>query len=427
MSIASLFKDFRLALTVSNAADISQKYCSITTRLNADFWDLASDQRNSLQIGSYGRHTAIDGISDLDMVFELPAAELERYKKLEGNGPSSMLREVRDSLKNRYPNTTIKADGQVVGVFFSGYHVEVLPAFLNADGDYIHGDTNDGGSWKVTKPRPEIKAVNELDTVTNGNLKDVSKMLRAWKNKAGVGIGGLLIDTFSYNFFSQSNKFNAATYSMYPDLFLDLFAYLGALPEQEYWMAPGSGQRVRCKSKFQAKARKAAKRCQEAIDAVGDTAQAKLWRKIFGLHFPKVIAMTEAAAADVRDGEQFIEDLYPVDVRYDIELDCETKEANVLRDALQKMLRSRLRVPVGRHLRFHVVDCDVPGNYSLFWKVRNRGAEAIRRDQLRGEISPDQGKRERAETASFPGEHYVEVYAIQDGVVVARDRIGVPI
>ncbi|WP_202799670.1 hypothetical protein [Rhodanobacter sp. 115] len=226
MSIASLFKDFRLALTVSNAADISQKYGSITTRLNADFWDIESDQRNSLQIGSYGRHTAIEGVSDLDMVFELPAAELERYKKLEGNGPSSMLREVRDSLKNRYPNTTIKADGQVVGVFFNGYHVEVLPAFLNADGDYIHGDTNNGGSWKVTKPRPEIKVVNELDKVTNGNLKDVSKMLRAWKNKDGVGIGGLLIDTFSYNFFSQSSKFNAATYSTYPDLFLDLFTYL---------------------------------------------------------------------------------------------------------------------------------------------------------------------------------------------------------
>ncbi|WP_202799669.1 hypothetical protein [Rhodanobacter sp. 115] len=137
--------------------------------------------------------------------------------------------------------------------------------------------------------------------------------------------------------------------------------------------------------------------------------------------------MKEAAAAVVRDGEQFIEDLYPVDVRYDIELDCETKEANVLRDALQKMLRSRQRVPVGRHLRFHVVDCDVPGIYSLFWKVRDRGAEAVRRDQLRGEISPDQGKRERTEAASFPGEHYVEVYAVQDGVVVARDRIGVPI
>lgn len=427
MSIASLFKDFRLALSISNAADISQKYCSITTRLNADFWGIESDQRNSLQIGSYGRRTAIDGVSDLDMVFELPMKELERYKKLDGNGPSCMLQEVRDSLKKRYPNTPIKADGQVVGVFFDRYHVEVLPAFLNDEGHYIHGDTNNGGTWKVTKPRPEIQAVNDLDKATNGNLKDVSKMLRAWKNKSGVGIGGLLVDTFAYNFFSQSDKYKDATYSTYPDLFLALFTYLGALPEQDYWIAPGSGQRVRCKSKFQAKARKAARRCEEAISAIGDEAQAKLWRKIFGRHFPVVTATREAVVAKVQDGEQFIEDRYPVDVRYDIELDCETKEANVLRDALQKMLRSKQRVPIGRHLRFHVIGCDVPGNYSLFWKIRNQGAEAIRRNQLRGEITMDQGRREKTETANFPGEHYVEVYAVQDGVVVARDRISVPI
>jgi len=427
MSIASLFKDFRSALSVSNAVDISQKYCSIATRLNADFWQIESDERHSLQIGSYGRHTAIDGVSDLDMVFELPAKELERYKKLNANGPSCMLQDVRDSLKKRYPATPIKADGQVVGVFFDRYHIEVLPAFLNDDGDYIYGDTNDGGSWKVTKPRPEIKAVNDLDKTTKGNLKDVSKMLRAWRNKAGVGMGGLLVDTFAYNFFSQSGKFHCATYSTYPELFLALFTYLGTLPEQDYWIAPGSGQRVRCKSKFQAKAKKAATRCQEAIDAEGDEAQAKRWRKVFGRHFPKVTVAREAAAPDVRDDEQFIEDRYPVDIRYDIVLDCETKEANVLRDALQKMLRSKQRVPIGRHLRFHVVGCDVPGNYSLCWKVRNAGSEAVRRNQLRGEITSDKGKREKTETASFPGEHFVEVYAVQDGVVVARERIGVPI
>jgi hypothetical protein len=427
MSVAGMFKDFRTALSVSNAADISLKYASITTRLNADFWAIESDQRNSLQTGSYGRHTAIDGVSDLDMVFELPAKELERYKKLNGNGPSCMLQEVRESLKKRYPNTPIKADGQVVGVFFDRYHVEVLPAFLTADGDYTYGDSNNGGSWKTTKPRPEIKAINELNKTTNGNLKDVCKMLRAWKNKAGVGIGGLLVDTFAYNFFSQTNKFNDATYSDYPSLFLALYTYLGALPEQDYWMAPGSGQRVRCKSKFQAKAKKAAKRCQEAIDAVGDEAQSKVWRKIFGKHFPTITVAIKASRSDVRDDEEFIEDRYPVDIRYNIELDCETKEANVLRDALQKMLRMNKRVPIGRHLRFHVVNCDVPGDYALFWKVRNQGDEAIRRKQLRGEIKMDQGRRERNETSNFSGNHYVEIYAVKDGVVVARDKINVPI
>jgi hypothetical protein len=47
---------------------------------------------------------------------------------------------------------------------------------------------------------------------------------------------------------------------------------------------------------------------------------------------------------------------------------------------------------------------------------------------LRGEITPDKDRREqRYETADFTGNHYVEVYAVKDGVCVARQAIKVPI
>jgi hypothetical protein len=428
VSDASLFSQFRQNLSVSNADDISTKYANITARLNLDFWDIESDTRHSLQVGSYGRKTAIDGVSDLDMVFELPPGNYERYKKLEGNGPSTMLQEVRTSLLKRYPRSDVRADGQVVAVNFQGYRVEVLPAFLNEDGDYIYGDTNDGGTWKLTKPRPEIKAVNDLNNETNQNLKDACKMLRAWKNKAGVGIGGLLIDTLAYNFFNQTDDYDNAGWSDFPGMFVSLFTYLGGLDsEQESWAAPGSGQRVKRKAKFQSKAKKAAARCQEAIDTEAEAARAKIWRKVFGKAFPKVETV-EKSARHGFDSEEFIEDSYPVDVRHNIELDCEIREGASLRDMLRRKLRNRERVPIGPHLRFYVAECNVPGDYKLYWKVRNRGAEAISRKMLRGEITPDKsGARERIETADFTGNHYVEVYAIKDGVCVARDRIAVPI
>ena len=85
MSDGSLFETFRRSLSVRNADDISAKYANITARLNQDFWGIDDDTRHSLQVGSYGRKTAIDGVSDLDMVFELPAANYERYRKLAAN------------------------------------------------------------------------------------------------------------------------------------------------------------------------------------------------------------------------------------------------------------------------------------------------------------------------------------------------------
>src|SRR5690606_1261245 len=145
---------------------------NITTRLNKDFWDTDSDTAHTLQIGSYGRHTAIDGISDLDMAFAIPKTKSDHYKSLGVDGPKPMLNDVKDSLRKRYDSgTKIKVDGQVVGVFFSNYHVEVLPAYEDADGNFTHGDTNTG-EWKLTKPRSEIVAVNDLNAETNRNLKN---------------------------------------------------------------------------------------------------------------------------------------------------------------------------------------------------------------------------------------------------------------
>lgn len=434
MSDATLFSDFMSNLAVSNADDISIKYCNITARLNKDFWDSDSDRDHTLQIGSYGRYTAIDNVSDLDMAFAIPKNKFEHYKGLGTSGPKTMLDDVKDSLKKRYGDKTkIKVDGQIVGVFFSNYHVEVLPAYEDSDGNFTHGDTNTGG-WKLTKPRPEIKAVNDLNTQTNENLKDACRMLRQWKNQVGVGIGGLLIDTLMYNYFNEHDDYDSATYKDYPKMLVSLFTYLGGLDEQDYWLAPGSNQRVKCKTKFQAKARKAAARCQEAVDATSEREKVKLWKKVFGWKFPSVVTTTAVVESVQKsmtlsfDREEFIEDRFSVDIRYDIEVEAELREGTYVSDRLRQALRRQERVPIGRHLRFYVADCEVPQPYAIAWKVRNQGQIAVDRKMLRGEITFDKdGLEQKYETANFGGDHYVEVYALKDGVCVARGKVKVPI
>lgn len=71
MSIADTFKQFLNNLAVDNAQTISERYAEITRALNIKFRDTESRTANSLQVGSYGRHTAIKGISDLDMLYRL--------------------------------------------------------------------------------------------------------------------------------------------------------------------------------------------------------------------------------------------------------------------------------------------------------------------------------------------------------------------
>lgn len=78
MGLADWFASFCATIQVQDGGTISARYRAITKRLNTDFWSTTSDTSHSLYVGSYGRNTAIQGFSDLDMVFELPSALYQR-------------------------------------------------------------------------------------------------------------------------------------------------------------------------------------------------------------------------------------------------------------------------------------------------------------------------------------------------------------
>lgn len=427
------FEQFRKNLAVRNEDAISTSYRSITTRLNKDYWDLESDSTHCLQVGSYGRNTAIHGISDLDMVFELPAKDLDRFKKVQGNGPSQMLQEVKACVQKRYPDTKMSGDGQVVVVDFKKYRVEILPAFYNADDNsYTYGDTNNGGSWSKCKPRQEIAAFNERNGTSNRNLKHVCKMLRSWKEAVGAPMSGMLIDTLAHRFFGQTTAYDDKSYGSYAELVRDVFAYLANLPEQEYWYAPGSGQRVSTKGKFQRKAKKAATKCQEAIDADSDKKREVLWKEVFGSRFFPTLSVSKSVASEsigrqMPQTEEFIENKFPIDIQYELDIECEISTNGKFETRIRQLLPKFPWLSLGRSLRFYIDSCNVPAPYGVLWKVRNVGALAEKKNMIRGQIVSDLGREDRIERTDFPGPHFVECYIVKDGYCVARDRLDVPI
>jgi Second Messenger Oligonucleotide or Dinucleotide Synthetase domain len=88
MGLADWFKGFCDDLQIQDGGTISTRYKAITRRLNTDFRTTTSETSHSLYVGSYGRNTAIKGISDLDMVYELPAA-LYEVRQASGKWPIS--------------------------------------------------------------------------------------------------------------------------------------------------------------------------------------------------------------------------------------------------------------------------------------------------------------------------------------------------
>jgi hypothetical protein len=418
-----MFTDFIVNLAVQNSEEISKRYGEITRALNMKYRDTESREANTLQVGSYGRHTAINGISDLDMLYKMPSSEWDRFKD---GRQSALLQEVRTAILDRYPSTDVRVGGVVVTVQYANFLIEVQPVFEQADGSFKFPNTKDGGSWGVTKPKDEIEEVKAFNARKNRNYRRLCKMIRSWKNKHGVVMGGLLIDTLVYNFLNSSAEYDDKSYTYYHWMLRDFFEYLANEPNQSYYLAPGSTQPVYVKKKFQAKAKKAYKLCLTAIVAGEQVGANAKWKKVFGRAFPASTVRTDEART-WSDTEEFIEDLYSIDIRYSLTIDCKVTQDGFAPQFLRDMLRNIVPLKPNKKLLFTIKSHNVSEPYSVKWKVLNRGAEAQRRDMIRGQIHDDKGHHNRNEKTNFIGEHIVECYIIQNGRVVARDGIEVPI
>lgn len=292
MGLAEWFRDFCSVLQIKDGGTISTRYKSLTRRLNTDFWNTDSETAHSLYAGSYGRNTAIEGFSDLDMLFQLPYSTYQQYDAHAGNGQSALLQSVKTSIERTYSSTSIRADGQVILVpFTDGIVFEVVPGVLNNDGSYTFPDANNGGRWRTTNPRPEMEAIRSRNTSCNGNLVPLCRMMRAWKKKWDVPIGGLLIDTLAYQFI-ETYEHRDKSFLYYDFMCRDFFRWMADQDtDQEFWRAPGSGQYVYGKGLFQYKATRCYNIAREAIGHETSTPKEEWsakqkWREIFGTAFP---------------------------------------------------------------------------------------------------------------------------------------------
>lgn len=365
------------------------------------------------------------------MLYIMPAGKWDTYK----NDPYKLLRHTADAIQDRYKSTTVYVDTLVVVCEYQNFKIEVQPVFEDADG-FWYPYTKGQGCYRLTKPRPELDTTKKVDADKSGNLRRLARMARAWKNKHGVGMGGLLIDTLAHNFLVGRDTYDKTAFASCGQMMRDFLSFLADQPKQDRYGALGSGQHVKVHKPFQSKAKKGLELADKALEAGEDAKANNRWRKLFGRAYPLADA-TEVRKSQITEAsytadntEEFIEDKFPVDIRYSMRLECEVKQSGfrtVLLRAMRGVGMKRINVYKSKQLKFYIASENIKGIYIVYWKVLNRGPEAIRRNMIRGQIVPDSGNKVKKETSDFRGEHVVECHAIQNGVVVAKDRIHVPI
>ncbi|MCH4184475.1 MAG: hypothetical protein LKF61_03220 [Eggerthellaceae bacterium] len=435
MNVTESFKSFCEAIRLEESNDFDTSVENIVKKLNQHYYDSSSTNEHMLMAGSVGRGTAVSGVSDVDVIFELPGEVKKRIDGHDCNGQSDLLQEVKDILKERYPKTIVRGDGQVVSVEFTKYTVEVVPGFQNSDDSFDYPDSNDGGKWRKTDPIPEQAKAGEMNVSADGNYARLCNILRIWKDNVGFHFGGLLIDTLVCNYLNQRESSWTFGFAEFPDVLEELFLYLSKEDkEKAYWLALGSNQQIENKDggAFVSKAKKAANKISESdpedLEAAFD--------ELFGSSFSENVA--ESSIRNRRElwrerygywdmSEQYIEDMFPINIKGSVSIDCEVLQDGFKPHWLREMSKRGFPLLRGRKLFFKILTTDIEAPYQIYWKVRNCGEEAYRKKMIRGQIVQDDGGHEKKEHSDFRGDHYVECYVVKDGICVARNHIGVPI
>ncbi|MBL8122412.1 hypothetical protein JNM87_06740 [Candidatus Saccharibacteria bacterium] len=412
-----------LKLTPNQRAEVRRKYDGVSRSLYSEFYDSDYNPRTRLIIGSHGKKTETrHPIGDIDLIFKISKADLERYQGYESNGPSALLQRARTKLQETYPNTTeIKSWGKVVLVGFGdGQHkVEVLPCYENDDGTFTVPNSENGGSWDNFDPRKEMNEIAESHAQT-GITRQMIKMIKRWRRKNNATIKSYQIEFFCVSFLSTEYETNIS----WSQLMEEFFTWL-ELQSEDYDSEALS-------KVTSAKNRASKARGYELDDNFEDACVE--WRKIFGRQFPlydpDMATIRNLEAEYPVDDEEFIHHRFPVKIDRSISLKIVSRlkrEGFRDYDGFKSFFRAGHRfIPFKSDLEF-LVKCNLGKRANYYWKIRNFHDDAQEANDLRGEIIKDNNKLRHTEGSKYSGTHYVDCYAVVAGEVVAMARRFVPI
>jgi len=414
----SLFNKFydKLFLTDSQKEDAIKKYNGVCETLHNKFYNTKYNGSTKFLIGSYGKSTNIRPPRDIDVIFKMPNDLFPKYNAYKGNGQSQLLQDIRNILKDTYSTTEkIRGWGKVVLVKFADntHDVEVLPAWETDDNKYKIPNTENNGNWEIVDPRSEMEEIINCNKRYCDKCTFFIRIFKRWTEFCSVNIKSFIIEQKTVQYLKHYNSIMPNV----SDEILRFFIFLSSFFYDDE------------KSKIES----AKKRAEKALnyDKSGDLQSASVeWRKIFGKEFPmyKVAKLNEEFQSY---NEQYIDGTigFPIEINptYEFKIDAEITQDGFRPQWLSYYLDKIWFLKKKIKIIFKVKNINIPKPYELFWKVRNYGQEASSHNDLRGEITKDNGNMEKIENTKYKGEHYVECYCIKDGKCVALDQIFVPI
>jgi hypothetical protein len=113
---------------------------------------------------------------------------------------TTILNNIRQLLKDElYEAISVSISRPTITVQFPGLvtRYEITPAYLirgTSDDDRVVSIPSPGGAWREAAPKAHTKFVAEIDRQRNGNVRQLARLLKAWKYEHGVPISSFYLE-----------------------------------------------------------------------------------------------------------------------------------------------------------------------------------------------------------------------------------------
>ena len=136
------------------------------------------DSISTLFGGSVSRHTAVDGLSDVDVLVMINASSFR------DQSPAAVIRSMAQRIKQRLPMTKVTTGSLAVTVRYSdGTPIQVLPAMRTSSGVRIADP--DTGRWSnVTHPARFARQLTRVNQACNGQVVPTVKLAKGITSRA---------------------------------------------------------------------------------------------------------------------------------------------------------------------------------------------------------------------------------------------------
>ena len=247
--LVDAFRDLRSRLdgVEGEATRFRDVAAPVIEYLDELYWPEKPDFSRVSLMGSWSRETAVSGLSDFNITYEMPNEFLPPAKQ-----SNQFINEIYLKLSQRFPNIERRPVSRSIAVTLNkGTIIDIRPYFWMKSGDMGFPDDLFSDGWRRIQPNFAGHAFLQLDPIERKNLFVICRVTRVWRSVHSVPISGALIDTLGLEYISKAA--HRRKDQKYQDcLMRDFFGYLADQnPIQETWRVSGSAELVRRTGNFE--------------------------------------------------------------------------------------------------------------------------------------------------------------------------------